>query len=77
MTTEMVQEFLDRLRDDDGLSASSVNYYRTILNSIFHTGPSVLLMQGMPGDVVRKIGTPVPRAGALPASLARGGVGRR
>ena len=36
MTTEKVQEFLDRLRDDDGLSASSVNHYRTILNSIFN-----------------------------------------
>ena len=36
MTTEKVQEFLDRLKDDDGLSASSVNHYRTILNSIFN-----------------------------------------
>ncbi len=36
MTTERVQEFLDRLRDDQGLSASSVNHYRTILNSIFN-----------------------------------------
>ncbi len=36
MTTERVQEFLDRLRDHDGLSASSVNHYRTILNSIFN-----------------------------------------
>jgi integrase len=36
MTSERVQEFLDRLRDDDGLSASSVNHYRTILNSIFN-----------------------------------------
>jgi integrase len=35
-TTEKVQEFLDRLRDNDGLSASSVNHYRTILNSIFN-----------------------------------------
>jgi integrase len=34
MTTEKVQEFLDRLRDEEELSASSVNYYRTILNSI-------------------------------------------
>src|SRR5262245_30085962 len=36
MTTEKVQEFLDRLRDVDELSASSVNHYRTILNSIFN-----------------------------------------
>jgi len=36
MTTERVQEFLDRMRDHDGLSASSVNHYRTILNSIFN-----------------------------------------
>ena len=36
MTTEKVQEFLDRLKDDEGLSASSVNHYRTILNSIFN-----------------------------------------
>jgi len=36
MTTEKVQEFLDRLTDEDGLSASSVNHYRTILNSIFN-----------------------------------------
>jgi len=36
MTTEKVQEFLDRLKDDDDLSASSVNHYRTILNSIFN-----------------------------------------
>ena len=40
MTTERVQEFLDRLRDDDELSASSVNHYRTILNSIFNEGDS-------------------------------------
>ena len=36
MTTDKVQEFLDRLKDEDGLSASSVNHYRTILNSIFN-----------------------------------------
>jgi hypothetical protein len=36
MTTEKVQEFLDRPKDEDGLSASSVNHYRTILNSIFN-----------------------------------------
>jgi integrase len=36
MTTERVQAFLDRLKDEDGLSASSVNHYRTILNSIFN-----------------------------------------
>jgi integrase len=36
MTTEKVQEFLDRLKDEDDLSASSVNHYRTILNSIFN-----------------------------------------
>jgi integrase len=36
MTTEKIQEFLDRLKDEDGLSASSVNHYRTILNSIFN-----------------------------------------
>ena len=36
MTTEKVQEFLDRLKDEEGLSASSVNHYRTIVNSIFN-----------------------------------------
>jgi integrase len=36
VTTEKVQEFLDRLKDESGLSASSVNHYRTILNSIFN-----------------------------------------
>jgi integrase len=36
VTTERVQAFLDRLRDEEGLSASSVNKYRTILNSIFN-----------------------------------------
>jgi integrase len=35
MTAERIQEFLDRLKDG-GLSASSVNHYRTILNSIFN-----------------------------------------
>jgi integrase len=35
MTSARIQEFLDRLKDDQGLSASSVNHYRTILNSIF------------------------------------------
>lgn len=32
------QEVLDRLKDEDALSASSVNHYRTILNSIFKRG---------------------------------------
>lgn len=36
MTREKVQEFLDRLKDEEGLSASSLNHYRTILNSIFN-----------------------------------------
>jgi integrase len=36
VTTARVQQFLDRLRDVAGLSASSVNKYRTILNSIFN-----------------------------------------
>ncbi len=36
MTTEKVQAFLDRLKDEEGLSASSANHYRTILNSIFN-----------------------------------------
>ncbi|HUL03813.1 MAG TPA: hypothetical protein VLV16_11350 [Gemmatimonadales bacterium] len=36
VTTEKVQEFLDRLKDESGLSPSSVNHYRTILNSIFN-----------------------------------------
>ena len=36
VTRERVQQFLDRLRDGEGLSASSVNKYRTILNSIFN-----------------------------------------
>jgi site-specific recombinase XerC len=36
MTTEKVQEFLAGLKDEDGLSASSLNHYRTILNSIFN-----------------------------------------
>jgi integrase len=35
MTPAKVQEFLDRLRSN-GLSASSVNHYRTIINSIFN-----------------------------------------
>jgi len=35
MTPQKVQEFLDRLRNN-GLSASSVNHYRTIINSIFN-----------------------------------------
>lgn len=36
VTTAKVQEFLDRLRNEEDLSASSVNHYRTILNSIFN-----------------------------------------
>ncbi len=36
VTTARVQQFLDRLRNESGLSASSVNKYRTILNSIFN-----------------------------------------
>ena len=28
--------YLDRLKDDEDLSASSVNHYRTILNSVFN-----------------------------------------
>jgi integrase len=36
VTTERVQEFLDRLKDESGLSPSSVKHYRTILNSIFN-----------------------------------------
>jgi hypothetical protein len=39
VTTERVQEFLDRLKDKSGLSPSSVNHYRTILNSIHHETP--------------------------------------
>lgn len=36
LTTARVQQFLDRLRDEAGLSASSVNKYRTILNSMLN-----------------------------------------
>ncbi len=32
----MVRAFLNSLRDEEGLSASSVNHYRTIINSVFN-----------------------------------------
>ena len=40
------------------------------LHDLRHTGPSVLLMQGIPGDIVRKITGHRSRELALPAPLA-------
>ena len=36
ITSELIQEFLFGLRDKEKLSASSVNHYRTIMNSTFN-----------------------------------------
>jgi integrase len=36
ISSDVVREFLNRLRDEEKLSGSSVNHYRTILNSVFN-----------------------------------------
>jgi integrase len=36
ITSDIVREFLNELRDQENLSASSINHYRTIMNSVFN-----------------------------------------
>ncbi|HEX8092055.1 MAG TPA: tyrosine-type recombinase/integrase [Blastocatellia bacterium] len=36
ITSDVVRDFLDELREKEELSASSVNHYRTIMNSVFN-----------------------------------------
>ena len=36
ITSEMIQDFLSELKDEEKLSPSSVNHYRTIMNSTFN-----------------------------------------
>src|SRR5437763_4739205 len=36
ITSDLVRDFLSSLKDEEKLSASSLNHYRTILNSVFN-----------------------------------------